>query len=165
MAYFSPEQLKRINGDPALVSLLYDLDLMPEQVIAAIRRAKEEERKRCAKVASHFSVKEGKSIHPDIPWEQMNETAKMAAHTTAQQIAQAILGDSEEEEKSVADEQRYCVKCGIPVENTAHVYGCDGPGDCANPAPFQVAKKLCNGGTCKLEEGHEGDHIFNLKRR
>ena len=29
-------------------------------------------------------------IHPDISWEQMNETAKMIAHTTAQQISWAI---------------------------------------------------------------------------
>lgn len=48
---WSPEQLKRINGDPALVSLLYDLNLLPEVVLAHIRAAREEEREECAKIA------------------------------------------------------------------------------------------------------------------
>lgn len=47
--------------------------------------------KDAARIASLFSVKPGASIHPDIPWEKMNETAKMIAHTTAQQISWAIL--------------------------------------------------------------------------
>lgn len=36
-------------------------------------------------------------------------------------------------------EPRYCVKCGkrmLPGDE-AHPYVCDGPGNCANPAPFQ----------------------------
>lgn len=44
----------------------------------------------CTRVASHFSVKPDRSLHPDIPWEQMNESVKMAAHSTAQQIAMEI---------------------------------------------------------------------------
>lgn len=47
---WSPEQLKRINDDPALVSLLYDLNLLPEVVLAHIRHAREEERERCAAI-------------------------------------------------------------------------------------------------------------------
>lgn len=47
---WSPAQLKRINDDPALVSLLYDLNLLPEVVLAHIRHAREEERERIMKV-------------------------------------------------------------------------------------------------------------------
>ena len=47
-------------------------------------------RDQCAVVASMYTVKPGASIHPDIPFEKMNEIAKTAAHTTAQHIAAAI---------------------------------------------------------------------------
>ena len=43
-----------------------------------------------ARIASHFTAGPNARIHPDISWEQMNETAKMIAHTTAQQISWAI---------------------------------------------------------------------------
>lgn len=56
---FSQAQLKRINDDPALLSLLYDLDLLPEQVIASIRHAKEDERERCARIAESELELEG----------------------------------------------------------------------------------------------------------
>lgn len=49
-----------------------------------------EERERAAVTATMFTLKPDRSIHPDIPWDKMNETAKMIAHTTAQQIAYAI---------------------------------------------------------------------------
>jgi len=44
----------------------------------------------CSKIASDFSMKPDRSIHPDIPWDEMSEVAKSVAHTTAQQIALAI---------------------------------------------------------------------------
>lgn len=50
------------------------------------RRAAIEE---CAKIAALYIIN-GNSIHPDIPADQMNETAKMVAHTTCQHIAEAI---------------------------------------------------------------------------
>jgi len=53
---FRPEQLKAINDDPSIQSLLYDLDLMPEQVISYIRVAREEERERCAKIAESMAI-------------------------------------------------------------------------------------------------------------
>lgn len=43
-----------------------------------------------AKIASDFSMKKTQ-IHPDILWDEMNDTAKSVMHTTAQQIAGAIL--------------------------------------------------------------------------
>lgn len=46
--------------------------------------------KAAAIAASRFSVKPDRSLHPDIPWEQMNEAVKVAAHSTAQQIALEI---------------------------------------------------------------------------
>lgn len=48
---WSPEQLKRINDDPALLSLLYDLNLLPEVILFNVRRTRDEERERCAKIA------------------------------------------------------------------------------------------------------------------
>lgn len=53
---WGPERLKRINDDPALVSLLYDLNLLPEVVLAHIRAAREEERKACLEIV--------KAVHP-----------------------------------------------------------------------------------------------------
>jgi hypothetical protein len=40
-----------------------------------------------------FSMKPDRSIHPDIPWDQMDDAVKITAHTTAQQIAAEIMGD------------------------------------------------------------------------
>jgi hypothetical protein len=55
------------------------------------------ERKRCAAISSQFTMKPDTSIYPGVPFAQMNETAKMAAHTTAQQIAAEIMGEDEDE--------------------------------------------------------------------
>lgn len=40
--------------------------------------------------ACHFSVRPDASIYPGLPWGDMNESAKTAAHTTAQQIGMEI---------------------------------------------------------------------------
>jgi hypothetical protein len=63
---------------------------------------------KAAHTASYFSVKPGASIHPDIPWERMNENAKMIAHTTAQQISWAIseLKAALPDPPTVADSKR-----------------------------------------------------------
>lgn len=47
---WGPERLKRINSDPALLSLLYDLNLLPEVVLAHIRAARTEEREHCLRL-------------------------------------------------------------------------------------------------------------------
>lgn len=60
-------------------------------IVLGLCKGKKEERYRCARIASMFTMKPDRSIHPDIPWDQMNESAKMAAHTTAQQIAVKIM--------------------------------------------------------------------------
>lgn len=44
-----------------------------------------------ARIAASFSVKPDRSLHPDVPWDQMNETTKHVAHATAQSIADEIL--------------------------------------------------------------------------
>lgn len=44
-----------------------------------------------ATVASYFTVKPDARIHPDIAFKDMGENQQMIAHTTAQQIAWAIL--------------------------------------------------------------------------
>lgn len=46
--WLGPERLKFINDNPKVVSLLYDLGLLPEEISARIRGYVEEERKRCA---------------------------------------------------------------------------------------------------------------------
>jgi hypothetical protein len=43
-----------------------------------------------ATVASLFTAPPNARIHPDIAWDEMNESAKLVAHTTAQQISWAI---------------------------------------------------------------------------
>lgn len=44
--WLSPEKLKFINDNPQVVSLLYDLGLLPEEISARVRAYVEEERKR-----------------------------------------------------------------------------------------------------------------------
>lgn len=60
---WSPEQLKRINDDPALLSLLYDLNLLPEVVLAHIRHATGDavkvERKECLKIVREVYPADG----------------------------------------------------------------------------------------------------------
>jgi hypothetical protein len=56
------------------------------------------ERKRSARVAANFSMKPDRSIHPDIRWEEMSESARTVAHTTAQQIAAEILEPDRKED-------------------------------------------------------------------
>jgi hypothetical protein len=53
---WGPERLKFINDNPKVVSLLYDLNLLPEVVLAHIRAAREEERKACLKIVN--------AVHP-----------------------------------------------------------------------------------------------------
>jgi uncharacterized protein with HEPN domain len=52
--------------------------------------------KRAAGEAGLFTVREGRSIHPDIPWDKMSETAKTVAHTTAQQISMELSNLAED---------------------------------------------------------------------
>lgn len=47
----SPEKLKFINENPQVLSLLYDLGILPEEISARVRGYVEEERERCAKLA------------------------------------------------------------------------------------------------------------------
>lgn len=65
-----------------------------ERLKAELATARAEERAKAleeaAMVASLFSVKPDRNIHPDVPWDAMGETAKMVTHTTAQQIAWEI---------------------------------------------------------------------------
>jgi hypothetical protein len=49
--WLSPGQLKAINNNPEIMSLLYDLSLLPEEISARVRAYIEEERERCAKIA------------------------------------------------------------------------------------------------------------------
>ena len=63
---------------------------VPKTGISAADLIREGERERCAKIASAFTMKAGRNIHPDIAWDDMSESAKLVSHTTAQQIAAAI---------------------------------------------------------------------------
>lgn len=67
------------------------------QAVDVLRKYRSEALEEAEKVAFLWSLKPDRSFHPDIPWEQMNETAQMVAHSTAQQIAfeiAALRGDS-----------------------------------------------------------------------
>lgn len=44
--WLGPERLKFINDNPKVVSLLYDLGLLPEEISARVRGYVEEERQR-----------------------------------------------------------------------------------------------------------------------
>lgn len=47
-----------------------------------------------ASVSSAFSTKPDRWLHPDIPWSAMTEGVQIAAHSTAQVIADEILADA-----------------------------------------------------------------------
>ncbi len=61
-------------------------------IMEAINAAIVEERAACALLASQFATKADARIHPDIAFNAMNDSARIASHTTAQQIACAIRG-------------------------------------------------------------------------
>lgn len=79
-----------IRLTPIPVALMWGLALLGG-IVVGWRKGKTLERNRCAAIASMFTMKSDRSIHPDIPWEEMSETAKRVAHTTAQQIAAKIM--------------------------------------------------------------------------
>jgi hypothetical protein len=82
----------KLREKAANVSL--ELGLMglgAEKIYEALKSACLEERKQAAHVASMFTMKPDARIHPDIPFSQMNDASRIAAHTTAQQIAAEIL--------------------------------------------------------------------------
>jgi hypothetical protein len=53
--WLSQKQLKFISGNPEVVSLLYDLNLLPEDISARVRAYVQEERERCAKIAEDYA--------------------------------------------------------------------------------------------------------------
>lgn len=61
-----------------------------------------------------------------------------------------------ENQQPLKRKDEVCPKCGAAKE--WHMSQC-------NACIDAVVKSLCSGGQCKLAEGHEGDHIFNLRRR
>ena len=54
--WLSPEKLKFINENPQVVSLLYDLGLLPEEISARARGYVEDERERCAKIVEKWCI-------------------------------------------------------------------------------------------------------------
>lgn len=86
-----------VPHQPDFEHVPYELAGWNEALYDYVDSAVEAERKECAMEASSFTVKAGRSIHPDIPWDDMSETVKLTAHTTAQQIAAAILNRGEKD--------------------------------------------------------------------
>lgn len=78
--------------DRAAASIVAEFDKIIKEERLAIK-------KKMAGIAASFSTKEERSLHPGIPWEKMNESAQIAAHSTAQQIAIEIFMSKDEEEK------------------------------------------------------------------
>ena len=76
------------ENEEEVVNLREQLATLQAQESAA--EAWERAIKHAAHQASWFSGRPGARVHPDIPWDKMNESAKTAAHSTAQQIAMEI---------------------------------------------------------------------------
>ena len=53
------------------------------------------ERERAAQIASLVFVNDPYALHPDIPFDQLNDAAQTAAHSIAQTIAGLILDQAE----------------------------------------------------------------------
>ena len=43
----------------------------------------------CATISAMFSINKN-SIHPDIEWDEMTESVKIASHSTCQQVSRTI---------------------------------------------------------------------------
>lgn len=54
-----------------------------------------EERERAASIASLVFVNDPYALHPDVPFDRLNESAKTAAHSIAQTIAGLIMDVSD----------------------------------------------------------------------
>lgn len=85
------------DGDPCHYEGDDPMSVPPEyvrQIIdiqhSAISKAAKAEREECARLAAAFTVREGASIYPGVPFKAMTEAARFAAHTTARQIAGEI---------------------------------------------------------------------------
>jgi hypothetical protein len=87
--WLSPEKLAFINGRPDVLSLLYDLGLLPEEIGARVRAYVEEERERCAKIAETEPEPEGpmpeeaRTAEPEL-------IARAAVRSTRESIADRI---------------------------------------------------------------------------
>ena len=67
---------------------LETVDLREKLAAAEARNSVLEDALReCPAIASRFSMKPDRRLHPDIAWEEMNEICQMAAHSASQQIA------------------------------------------------------------------------------
>lgn len=71
--WLSAEKLKFINDNPPVLSLLYDLGLLPEEISARVRGYVEEERERCAKL-----IESGSFLHNQSPAAQFAKEAAAA---------------------------------------------------------------------------------------
>lgn len=80
--WLSSEKLKFINSHPEVLSLLYDLGLLPEEISARTRGYVEEERERIAKlIESKAMPKEYEGVAGFQPWK-----------TTVEALAKEIRG-------------------------------------------------------------------------
>lgn len=76
---------------------LRDYGADPVALEAAVIGALLAERQRCGRLAARFII-DGNSIHPDVPFERLDEKAKFIAHATCQYVASAISGEMMEDE-------------------------------------------------------------------
>lgn len=64
--------------------------LLTRMLEEAREKGRAEEREACAKLASDFSMRPDRRLHPDVAWSEMNDLAHSVAHATAQTIAEEI---------------------------------------------------------------------------
>lgn len=84
------EEFETLLGDR--IAAIADGLSNPEVTRATIRDVRallRMERERCAKIASHYSFGKPR-LHPDVSWEDTNESARSACHITSQEIAALI---------------------------------------------------------------------------
>jgi hypothetical protein len=92
--WLSPEKLKFINENPQVLSLLYDLGLLPEEISARVRgyveAAVKEERERCAKIAEAHEAK-----HEDYVETGDGDMGTSFTCLEGEEIARKIVGGGE----------------------------------------------------------------------
>lgn len=67
-----------------------DVTAYAQSIVKMYNTGRREALADAARIAAHFTMTDNWSIHPDILGKDMNEASRVAAHSTAQQIAMAI---------------------------------------------------------------------------
>ena len=88
-----PEQLQAINGSPKILSLLYDLNLLPEVVMTHMRAAVKAERDRCEEVVNEALKHYHEDLFPKPESGQHGESVDSCSAAALRAVLPGIAAD------------------------------------------------------------------------